>query len=426
MAGVNVTLGVDGADYAKGLNRALKEADDFSRGWSRAIRAAGAGNLGKLVIGDQILKRSFQASAAAIQEFAKDNADAQAVLARWDAIGNSIQRSIGQDLVAGLEASLPLVQELADGAERIRKSMVDGLSNLFAGDPYGGSADRREIRAAEAANAESSRSRTAFNGGVVDEARLNADRAKAAGDDLLAQSGTERARYLAARQTIGMDQGLSQPDKDKRYQAEQQRHAANVAAIERQKQAKEEKEYAEVVKRSQEETKRAEAFKAEQAKMAAESQARVQRMLEDNQIERMQVSEAAKAEVEYARVRLDYERQIAEVRMESGLTPDQKAAYAAQIGRQRDELIAAMAAEDVTSAQQRVADAMNPAGFRGLSSAGIFGRTLTDPGIGFRVAPAETEMSKAQKDLRGAVDRQTRVLEDIKRNTAQGTVARAG
>ena len=132
MAGVNVTLGVDGADYAKGLNRALKEADDFSRGWSRAIRAAGAGNLGKLVIGDQILKRSFQASAAAIQEFAKDNADAQAVLARWDAIGNSIQRSIGQDLVAGLEASLPLVQELADGAERIRKSMVDRLGNLFA------------------------------------------------------------------------------------------------------------------------------------------------------------------------------------------------------------------------------------------------------------------------------------------------------
>mgnify|MGYP000402570152 CR=1 FL=1 len=419
MAGINVTLGVDGAEYKQGLNRALKEADTFSAGWSKAIRSAGAGNLSRLVVGDQILRRAFQFASSAVLEFAKDNADAQATLRSWDAIGTGIKKAIGEDLVAGLNAALPLVRELAGGFEKMRGAAVNALAGLFSGNPAGESPDFRDIDQERARNrdqlAEIARAKRLEEANL----QLGADLNRTAGNEADAARFDEALRYLRARKDIG-GRDISQSEKDALLAGERQRNRGNLGAIDRREAERAARERAELEQRASQEAERANRFRVDQAEKARTARDRVGRQLEDNRLEILR-SSAGGAEVEEARTRLDFERQILEVRREAGLTPDEKNAYIGQLASQRDQLLAAMVAARVKDTNNELQGLRSGGNVRGLEAgigSGFNTRgTFGAPAGEFRIGGPESELSRAQKALQKATEDQTRILQEIARNT---------
>ena len=230
MADLDVTLGLNYQQFRQALARAKNEgkrgADDISRAMARV------GNLARFYTGGEILMRGFRFASDAVKAFAKDNADAQAVLAKWDRAGDGIQKGIGEDLVALLDNLSPVLDGLAkldEYRKRLVNNIADGFNALSGGVDSGETASGvDQARAAARQAAEDDARRRALRAASL---KFGADANDASGRTREAAMFREEIRHEAEKKRIGQiaDQQQQQAERD----FETSLHTMKLADIER-------------------------------------------------------------------------------------------------------------------------------------------------------------------------------------------------
>lgn len=423
MADQTVTLGMDTRDYTNGIGRALKEADRFGKDFQKTIKAAGGGNLGRVLVGDQVLQRSLKFASEAVKAFAKDNADAQAVLDRWEGIGEKFKAAIGRDLVGAMEGFGDTLSGVMQRLDGFRTEVVDSIVSAATGDPMHAS----RVDEQRKANEDQARQFAIQQRVDAERMKVAAERARAMGDTAEAARIEERGRYREARQRIGK---IADPgERAAMQELEATRHASRMYAIQKdldEKAAAERKALNERVAKDQADIAER---KAKIAQDRAEERARtiegLSKSFDRNDIDVM-AAKGMKEEVELARVRLDYEEQIKAVRDSTVLTAAERQSTVDFLRSQRDEILAGLTGAQVDEARKAVNEAGRGGSFRSLEAGagGDFFSRGTFAGAGFRVGGPVAAGGPADQLLK-AQQRNTAVLEDIRRNTAQ-TTARAG
>jgi hypothetical protein len=233
MADILATIGLDHAQFKRGLSRvkemAARDSSDIARNLQRA------GDFARFSAGEKVFKRVFGFASSAVKAFAKDNADAQATLDKWSSAGEGIKKGIGGDLIALLDTLNPLLERLKQ-IDELRGRLVDSLAGLASGGVFQGGenvSDVNEQRAAAAEQAEGfARMRRLQEAGL----KFGADANDAAGNSTAAGAFREQLRHRQELEKIG-----KMADKEEAAALlanENSLHALKMANLDRQKKAK--------------------------------------------------------------------------------------------------------------------------------------------------------------------------------------------
>lgn len=127
---------------------------------------------------------------------------------------------------------------------------------------------------------------------------------------------------------------------------------------------------------------------------------------------------------------LDSDRRVNEITADQTLSPQQKGFLTTGVRQSSARRVAAALAAEVEESQRLVREAVRGRSFRSLESGGVsaIGIAAAFGGAAGQSyqAPSYDPLVRAQERLERAVKEQTDFLEQIRDNTAKGTVARAG
>ena len=126
MADMNVSLGLNAAEYNRNLRKV--EADAAKSGRDIARNLQSGMSLAKGIIGHQAIKKSFDLIGKSVAAFAKDNESAQRVVDQWEAVGKRISSTFGREFAGLMESMTSNANSAASWFERA----YEGTTNFFA------------------------------------------------------------------------------------------------------------------------------------------------------------------------------------------------------------------------------------------------------------------------------------------------------
>lgn len=182
MADYVAKLGLDSSEH----DRKLKQVErDAARSGQQIARNLQSGmNLARGVVGHNLLEKTFKSVGRSVAEFAKENSDAQRVVAQWEGLASRVSNTFGREyanLMEGLGGFADSAVGLFEsGFEKITNAAAD-VMKLIAG-TYGPGESAADVVAARQGREELDRHIRSVQQLRKEYAELQASQADAMGD----------------------------------------------------------------------------------------------------------------------------------------------------------------------------------------------------------------------------------------------------
>lgn len=292
MSDMVATLGLDDAEYRRGLDRADEKARGFSRSTDAALKGVRLGLLG-----------AAGAAWTLADTFARVNPEMSRPFLETQRALRDIRTGIGRDLVNTLDFSAQI-----DGINKLRQVYVDFYTDVFGG-------EARAVNAARVLEDEMIRLAKAVRAMAPRELELREQMLRSSGRDEDADLVAERLKHrqnLEANARVGNENRLSNTDISVLNEAEERRHAAAIANIRKEHQERRDKQASEM------------AAKAATAAREHEDAVRgIGIVYERDRVDRLRLA-GHDREAELLAVELDYRERMLTISREESLTANER------------------------------------------------------------------------------------------------------